>query len=636
MRLLPSDDFDSYSGRRWEPRGWSTFDCVSRIDHLARAYWFDLLIALLAIVAILDVVLGRGSPGAPTTTLWFCLPALAILVLPVFARRWFPFAGPAAYWLLAAGISFVDPLLIPYPESLFLLGLATAFLLGNLRDVRRAGLGLAIVVGAAATLIYNIPGHSVFQLVFIPVDFAVAWVAGLAVRARAERAEVAESRATQAEQGRDAATRVAVAEERARIARELHDIVAHAVSVMVLQVGAVRHRLPDAMAEDRDALRGVEQAGRGALAEMRRLLSVMRRDGDGLELAPQPGLDGLDSLIKEIGRAGLPVELHVAGERFPLPPGIDLSAYRIVQEGLTNALKHARATHAEVTVRYAPDEVGIEVHDDGTGATPSDGHGPRPRADRHPRARKTLRRRDDRRHDKRRRVHAQHPPPAHPRPAMTIRVLIADDQSMVRAGFRMLLAGEQDMEVVAEASNGLEAVAKAARFDPTVILMDIRMPELDGLQATRRILATDNTARILILTTFGLDEYVYEALSAGASGFVLKDDPPEQLIEAVRTVAAGDALLSPAITKRVIHQFTRIPRHEPPKELDELTAREQDILRLIARGLSNKEIGAELYISETTVKTHVTHILQKLGLRDRVQVVVLAYQTGLVPAATPT
>ena len=147
---------------------------VSRIEHLARTYWFDLLIALLAIVAILDVVLGRGSPGAPTTTLWFCLPALAILVLPMFARRWFPFAGPAAYWLLAAGISFVDPLLIPYPESLFPIGLAAAFLLGNLRDVRRAGLGLAIVVGATATLVYNIPGHSVSQLVFIPVDFAIA------------------------------------------------------------------------------------------------------------------------------------------------------------------------------------------------------------------------------------------------------------------------------------------------------------------------------------------------------------------------------------------------------------------------------------------------------------------------------
>jgi DNA-binding NarL/FixJ family response regulator len=212
---------------------------------------------------------------------------------------------------------------------------------------------------------------------------------------------------------------------------------------------------------------------------------------------------------------------------------------------------------------------------------------------------------------------------------MSIRVLIADDQSMVRAGFRMLLSGEEDIEVVAEASNGLEAVSQAARFNPTVVLMDIRMPELDGLEATRRILATDSSARVLILTTFDLDEYVYEALRAGASGFVLKDDPAEQLISAVRTVAAGEALLSPSVTKRVIKQFVRVPRPDPPKELDELTARERDILRLVARGLSNAEISQELYISETTVKTHITHILQKLGLRDRVQAVVLAYQTGL-------
>jgi DNA-binding NarL/FixJ family response regulator len=212
---------------------------------------------------------------------------------------------------------------------------------------------------------------------------------------------------------------------------------------------------------------------------------------------------------------------------------------------------------------------------------------------------------------------------------VTIRVLVADDQSMVRAGFRMLLAGEQDIEVVAEASNGLEAVAKAARANPAVILMDIRMPELDGLEATRRILAANDAARVLILTTFGLDEYVYEALCAGASGLVLKDDPPEQLIRAVRTVAAGNALLSPAVTKRVIRQFTRIPRPVPPKEVGELTERELEILRLIATGLSNAEIGRELFIGETTVKTHVTHILQKLGLRDRVQAVVLAYQAGL-------
>ena len=212
---------------------------------------------------------------------------------------------------------------------------------------------------------------------------------------------------------------------------------------------------------------------------------------------------------------------------------------------------------------------------------------------------------------------------------MSVRVLVADDQSMVRAGFRMLLSGEADIEVVAEASNGLEAIDKAERFHPTVILMDIRMPELDGLEATRRILASDNGARILILTTFDLDEYVYEALQAGASGFVLKDDPPEQLIAAIRTVDAGDALLSPTITKRVIKQFTRLPRPTPPKGFEDLTTRERDVFRLIANGLSNTEIGQELFISDTTVKTHITHILQKLNLRDRVQAVVLAYQAGL-------
>ena len=213
---------------------------------------------------------------------------------------------------------------------------------------------------------------------------------------------------------------------------------------------------------------------------------------------------------------------------------------------------------------------------------------------------------------------------------MSIRVLVADDQSMVRAGFRMLLADEEDIDVVAEAQNGVEAVSKATRFRPTVVLMDIRMPELDGLEATRRILAADPEARVLILTTFDLDEYIYEALSAGASGFVLKDDPPEQLIAAIRTVAAGDALLSPAVTKRVISQFTRAPRPAAPKELDELTSREREVLRLIATGLSNGEIASELFISETTVKTHVTRVLQKLGLRDRVQAVVLAHQTGIV------
>jgi len=212
---------------------------------------------------------------------------------------------------------------------------------------------------------------------------------------------------------------------------------------------------------------------------------------------------------------------------------------------------------------------------------------------------------------------------------MSIRVLVADDQSLVRAGFRMLLAHGPDIEVVAEASDGEQAVHGAARFTPTVVLMDIRMPRLDGLEASRRILAADPAARILILTTFDLDEYVYEALSAGASGFVLKDDPPEQLIAAIRTVAAGDALLSPTVTRRVIRQFTRMPRAAPPTGIEELTPREHEVLRLLALGMSNAEIGRELVVSEGTVKTHVTHVLQKLDLRDRVQAVVAAYRCGL-------
>jgi signal transduction histidine kinase len=347
---------------------------MSRIAYVPRKYWFDLLIALLAIAAMLEVVVGRDSPGAPRS-LWFALPAIAIMVLPIFARRRFPFGAPTAYWVLSVAVSFVDWRLIPFAVSLFVVGLAAAFLLGNLRNAYQAGIGLVIAVAGSAIVTYNIPGHSVDELVFIPLEFAIAWVAGFALRERVEQAEAAEMRAALAERERDAAARIAVAEERARIAREHHDVVAHAVSVMVLQVGAVRHKLPDAQAEDRDALGDVERAGRTALAEMRQLLAAMRRDGDEAELVPQPGLDGLDALLKEIERAGLPVELHLAGDAVALPRGIDLSAYRIIQEGLTNALKHAHAPDVDVTVRYRPDGLEIEVRDNGQGASANDGLG---------------------------------------------------------------------------------------------------------------------------------------------------------------------------------------------------------------------------------------------------------------------
>ena len=352
------------------------FQRVSRLEDFARKYWVDALIGLLAVAGALELVVARNSPSDPPTELWLSVLLLAVLVAPIFARRRFPFGGPAAYWVLATAITFYDGLLIPFIGSLGVVGLATAFMLGNLRNGMKAGFGLAVVTVSIVTVVYNIPGPTTTSnYVFISLRFAVAWLAGYALRERAEQAAAAEERAIRAEREREAAARVAVAEERARIARELHDIVAHAVSVMVLQVGAVRHKLPDELAPDRDALTGVERAGRMALAEMRRLLSAMRHDGEEMELVPQPGLDGLDSLLDEIERAGLPVELHVDGQPFPLPRGIDLSAYRIVQEGLTNALKHAHASDADVIVRYRPDELAIEVRDNGQGTATSDGLG---------------------------------------------------------------------------------------------------------------------------------------------------------------------------------------------------------------------------------------------------------------------
>jgi signal transduction histidine kinase len=363
---------------------------MNRLQDVAREYWFELLIAVMAIAGMLELVVGRDSPGAPSTSLWVSVPAIAVLVVPLFFRRRFPFAAPAAYWLLAAGLAYVDPLLIPFVGSLGLVGMASAFLLGNLRDEKQAGIGLTIVLGSILIVVAAIPGaQTASQLIFIPLRFVVSWVAGYALRERSEQAEAAEMRATLAEhrreaaemrailaeREREAAARIAVAEERARIARELHDIVAHAMSVMVLQVGAVRHKLPQALEEDREALGRVEQAGRTALAEMRRLLGAMRDDGDDVELGPQPGLDALDSLVEDVGQAGLHVRLHRDGEPFSLPRAIDLSAYRIVQEGLTNALKHAHANQADVTVRYRPDEVELEVYDDGEGPATTDGLG---------------------------------------------------------------------------------------------------------------------------------------------------------------------------------------------------------------------------------------------------------------------
>jgi signal transduction histidine kinase len=348
---------------------------VSSIRPLARRHGFDALIVLAAVEIALEVALRDDATKDLTTRRWLAAPAVALIVLPLLARRRYPFAAPAAVWLVAAMLTFVDGRLVVFSATSSVAGLVAAFLLGNLRDDTQARIGLAVVLGAAALVVYNNPDNDPGQLVFIPVLFAIAWLAGFALRERAAEAEAAEERALHAERERETTARIAVAEERARIARELHDIVAHSVSVMVLQVGTVRRKLPDTSADDRDALTDVEQVGRAALVEMRRLLGAMRHDGDGVELAPQPGLDRLESLVEEVGRTGLRVGLSVEGEPFPLPPAADLSAYRIVQEGLTNVLKHAHASHAEVMLHYHPGELQIDVRNDGAGKSTSNGLG---------------------------------------------------------------------------------------------------------------------------------------------------------------------------------------------------------------------------------------------------------------------
>jgi DNA-binding NarL/FixJ family response regulator len=210
-----------------------------------------------------------------------------------------------------------------------------------------------------------------------------------------------------------------------------------------------------------------------------------------------------------------------------------------------------------------------------------------------------------------------------------IRVLIADDQALVRGGLRAILDAQEDLEVVAEADDGDAAVELAAELKPDVVVMDIRMPRLDGIEATRRLALRGVEASVLVLTTFDLDEYVYNALRAGAAGFMLKDAPPQRLADAVRTVASGETLLAPAITRRLVERYAAEPAPDATA-FAELTAREVDVVRLVARGLSNAEIGGELFLSEATVKTHLTSILRKVGLRDRTQLVVLAYERGLV------
>ena len=350
---------------------------VSRARAFLARHGLDLLVVATAVVTAVATVL-RDDLEQPSGPLFLIgLVGITSSVLVLLARRRFPFAAPAATWLVCAALSFLDGQLIVNGAGILVAGMGAAVLLGSHPNAWLSRLGLVIALASSLTVVRNGPASSADDMISVPVMFALGWLVGWALRERTERTEAAEERAARAEREREAAARVAVAEERGRIARELHDIVAHAVSVIVLQVGAVRHRMPVSAAADREALENVERAGRTALAEMRRLLNAMREEGDEAELMPHPGLDDLHRLVHDVDAAGMAVRLQILGEPTPLPPGLDLSAYRIVQEGLTNSLKHSDAGEADVIVDYRPEELRLEIRDHGRLAPPSahDGHG---------------------------------------------------------------------------------------------------------------------------------------------------------------------------------------------------------------------------------------------------------------------
>jgi signal transduction histidine kinase len=331
----------------------------------ARSYALDALIVLGAIEAALEVAFRHDALTEPRSSPWFAVPAVAILVLTLLARRRFPFAAPVSLWLLAAALSFIDGRLVVFTVSVYAAGMAAALLLGNNANAVQARIGLAITLGGAAIIVYNDPDHAAGEYLFVPVLFAIAWLAGFALRERVDQAEAAEERATHAEREREENARRAVFEERVRIARELHDVVAHHVSMMGVQAGAARVVIDRDPARAKEALSAIETSSRQAVVELHRLLGFLRQAGDRDDLATQPGLGELPGLAARMGDSHLTVEVSVEGEKRALPPTVDVSAFRIVQEALTNALKHSGASRADVHLRYWPDELELEIVDDG-------------------------------------------------------------------------------------------------------------------------------------------------------------------------------------------------------------------------------------------------------------------------------
>ncbi len=348
-----------------------------RLWPLARRYWFDGLILAAVGVGLSQTTVTQDDKNGPQGPLWFDLLTILAITLPLFARRRFPFGAPVAVGVALASSSFVDERLVPHGLIPILVAISGFGLLGMLRDRTQAVAGLAFGIGVTAVVAHNDPLGGAGNFGFTSIAFSVFWAIGFAVSRKFWEADEAKERAARAEREREERAHLAVSDERARIARELHDVVGHSVSVMTVQASAARRLLRPDQAREREALLVVEQSGREALAEMRRMVGVLRHPEEAPALAPQPSLEYLDKLVEHARETGLPVELRIEGAPVQLPAGIDLTAYRLVQEGLTNALKHARAQRAEVVVRYGDGRVDVTVSDDGSGDGSGDkgGHG---------------------------------------------------------------------------------------------------------------------------------------------------------------------------------------------------------------------------------------------------------------------
>jgi signal transduction histidine kinase len=348
---------------------------VKRLWPLGRRYWFDALILAGLGLGLAGAVVGQGKMDGPTGPLWFDVLAVLAIVTPLFLRRRLPVGAPVAVGVAVVLTSFVDERLVTYLFVPFVAGCAAVFLMGLLPERAQAVAGLVLACAVAALVTYRDPIGNLDGFIATSVIFGILWTIAFALGRKFQEADEAKKRAARAEREREERARAAVTEERARIARELHDVVGHSVSVMTVQASAVRRLLRPEQQREREALLVVEQTGREALAEMRRMVGVLRRPEEAPALAPQPSLQHLDRLVEQAREAGLPVEVRIEGDPLPLPAGVDLTAYRLVQEGLTNTLKHARAEQAQVLVRYGGGDVEVTVSDDGRGAGSGDGGG---------------------------------------------------------------------------------------------------------------------------------------------------------------------------------------------------------------------------------------------------------------------